>query len=163
MPREPFTANHMLCHSYRHKFNSDQIGLPSRRPYSIIFVHFTSHVSSLITMTALRFKPSAFTPPQANIPQPPWMKATQGTIPIQVAQACILALPPITQVSVVRDSGSGGGNVTRSILLQRTLPTYPSFIHATDIVSELLSKLRTDVAHNKWPVATVQAPAQTPL
>ncbi|KAE9374924.1 S-adenosyl-L-methionine-dependent methyltransferase [Stipitochalara longipes BDJ] len=111
-------------------------------------------------MTALRFKPSAFTPPQANIVQPPWMKATQGTIPCQIAQSCILALPPITTDSVVHDNGCGDGNVTRSILSQRTAATYPSVIYATDIASELLSKLQEEVAHNTWPVVTTLASAQ---
>ncbi|KAN0099209.1 S-adenosyl-L-methionine-dependent methyltransferase [Hyaloscypha variabilis] len=111
-------------------------------------------------MTALRFKPSAFTPPQAHITQPPWMKAIQGTIPGQIAQSCILALPPITPESIIHDNGCGDGNVTRSILSNLPATKHPSVIHATDIAPELLSKLQEQVARNAWPVVTTPAPAQ---
>jgi ubiquinone/menaquinone biosynthesis C-methylase UbiE len=111
-------------------------------------------------MTALNFKPSAFTPPQANIPQPTWMRATQPKIALQIAQACILALPPITPSSIVHDNGCGDGNVTRSILSSRTAATYPSLIHATDIASELLVKPQDDVHSHNWQVQTAIAPAQ---
>lgn len=111
-------------------------------------------------MTALRFKPSAFTPEQANIPQPDWMKARQSTIPLQVAQACIRALPPITTDSVVHDNGCGDGNVTRSILSPRTQATVPSLIYATDIATELLTLLQEEVIKKGWPVRTSLAPAE---
>jgi SAM-dependent methyltransferase len=88
------------------------------------------------------------------------MKATQGTIPGQIAQSCILVLPPITPESIIHDNGCGDGNVTRSILSDLPATKHPSVIHATDIASELLSKLQEQVARNTWPVVTTLAPAQ---
>jgi SAM-dependent methyltransferase len=111
-------------------------------------------------MTALRFKPSAFTPPQANIPRPPWMKASEGKVPLQIAEACITSLPPITSTSLIHDNGCGDGNVTRTILSSRSPANYPSHIHATDIAAELVDVLKNDVQEKSWPVTTALAPAQ---
>jgi len=112
-------------------------------------------------MTALRFSVSAFTPSQANVSQPGFMKATAGQGPFQVAQACLEKLPAITTSSIIHDNGCGDGNVTRLILSQYpTAADYPNRIHATDIAAELVEVLTKDAKTNGWPVSTALMPAQ---
>jgi SAM-dependent methyltransferase len=107
-------------------------------------------------MTALRFSKSAFTPPQAKISQPGWMKASAGKGPLQIAQACVANMPSITKSSIIHDNGCGDGNVTRTIMSLYD----PERIHATDIAEDLLQVLESDAQEQGWPVKTALMPAQ---
>jgi len=84
------------------------------------------------------------------------MKASEGKVPLQIAEACIASLPPVNPTSLIHDNGCGDGNVTRTILSSRN----PAHIHATDIASELVQILTKEAKEKSWPVTTALAPAQ---